>query len=51
MLYKDMYYRLFNAVTDAISAIEGGDVFRARKLLMDAQRKTEEMFIDGEEDF
>ena len=45
-LYKQMYYHLFNAVTDAIRSEtkEEADVF-----LKKAQIKTEDMYVSGEE--
>ena len=45
-LYKNMYYHLFNAVTDAIRSEtkEEADV-----ILKKAQIKTEDMYVSGEE--
>ncbi|MBQ7895843.1 MAG: hypothetical protein IJ364_04730 [Oscillospiraceae bacterium] len=44
-LYKQMYYKLFNAVTDAIEAIDKGELSPARDILVSAQQQTEELFI------
>lgn len=45
-LYKNMYYHLFNAVTDAIRSEtkEEADV-----ILKNAQIKTEDMYVNGKE--
>ena len=44
-LYKRMYYRLFNRVTDAISSKtkEEADI-----ILKNAQKETEEMYMNSE---
>lgn len=44
-LYKQMYYKLFNAVTDAIEAIDNGQASNCRDILVQAQQNTEETFI------
>ncbi len=41
-MYKKMYYKLFNAITDAI---EIDDKEKADEILKNAQIETEEMFI------
>lgn len=38
------YCVLFNAVTDALNALE-----RVRELLMSAQQEAEELYIEGED--
>ena len=43
--YKEMYYLLFNAVTDAIEALERTNYCFARNILSKAQRKTEELYL------
>ena len=43
-LYKQMYYKLFNAVTDAISLIET-EPTKAKNILISVQQETEEIFI------
>ena len=48
-LYKKMYLHLFNAITDALRALEEGRALDARRRLMDAQCETEEMYISYEE--
>ncbi len=41
-VYKDMYYRLFNYVTDAIRCTVDDET---RKILINAQKETEEMYL------
>ena len=43
--YQRMYTTLFNAVTDAVSCIQQGNSDRAEELLIQAQQKTEELYI------
>lgn len=38
------YFALFNAVTDAVNALE-----RVKELLLSAQQKAEELFLEGED--
>ena len=38
------YFALFNAVTDALNALE-----RVRELLLSAQQEAEELFLEGED--
>ena len=38
------YYVLFNAITDALNALD-----RVRELLMSAQQEAEELYIEGED--
>lgn len=49
-MYKKMYFRLFNAITDALGALEKGNIWDAKRLLMEAQCATEEMYISAEDD-
>lgn len=44
------YYMLFNAVTDAIAAMEAQNFGQARQILMQAQRNCEEWFLSQPED-
>ena len=46
-MYKKMYFRLFNVVTDAL---EENDIDKMREILKNGQIKTEEMYIEGDED-
>lgn len=47
-LYKKMYLTLFNAITDAIRAMEAEEYERAKRILIKAQQNTETLFIEGE---
>lgn len=47
--YQKMYTTLFNAFTTALELMEGGNVWQAKAVLMEAQKKTEEMYIEGEQ--
>ena len=45
-LYKNMYLKLFNSVTDALTALdEKDDAFKLSHILKQAQRECEEMYI------
>lgn len=45
--YQKMYTTLFNAFTDAVELLEENEVMKARRILMDAQREAEELYIGG----
>ena len=49
-VYKKMYLALFNAVTDALAALDRRDPTLARQLLVEAQRAAEETFLNEAED-
>ena len=49
-VYQKMYYTLFNAITDALAAMEQQNYGQARALLVDAQQQSEELFMDGDAD-
>ncbi|MBS1402056.1 MAG: hypothetical protein HPZ79_03620 [Oscillospiraceae bacterium] len=44
--FKKMYLCLFNAITGALRAIEKQDFARAQAILMQAQQRTEELYLD-----
>ena len=44
--YKKMYLTLFNAITDGLEALAKGDLLSAKQLLMAAQQKTEEIYME-----
>ena len=48
-MYSKMYYRLFNAVTDALEEMAQQNYGAARQILVAAQRDCEEIYLDGEE--
>ena len=45
--YQKMYTVLFNAITTALELMEGNEVMQVRWVLMEAQRETEELYIEG----
>ena len=47
--YKKAYLHLFNAVTDALVAMERHDYGPAEKILIQAQQTAEEMYISAED--
>lgn len=49
MDYEKLYFHLFNAVTDALRAIEQQNYGQASATLMAAQQETEELYMDEED--
>lgn len=49
-MYRKMYYTLFNAITDALEAMEQQNYGQARARLIAAQQQSEEIYLDGDED-
>ena len=49
-MYKKMYTRLFNAVTDALAYMGEQNWGIAREVLMEAQQVCEEIYIEKEEE-
>ena len=47
--YKDLYFHLFNAITDALNALEAQNFGQAADLLRRAQQQTEELYLDAED--
>ena len=47
--YQKMYTTLFNAITDAVEKIQQRNCAAAEKILIQAQQKTEELYISAEE--
>ena len=50
MGYQKLYFMLFNAVTDAIRHLEKKDAVRAWEVLLRAQQRAEELFLEEEEE-
>ena len=48
-LYKKLYLKLFNAVTEAIALVDEGRPMTAKDVLIMAQQDCEELFISQEE--
>lgn len=44
-LYEKMYYQLFNAVTDALNALERRNYGQAEEILKAAQQEGEEIYL------
>jgi hypothetical protein len=44
-LYRELYYLLFNRITDAIWALDEGKTEGAREILCQAQRDAEERYL------
>jgi len=47
--YQKLYTLLFNACTDAITAMDHMDFGTAKNLLMAAQQQAEELYLEAEE--
>ena len=48
-MFKRMYLRLFNRITDALRALDAGDVERTRQILIAAQQECEARYVEAEE--
>ncbi len=46
MIYKKMYITLFHGITDALVALDENDPDSAKELLIYAQHRAEELYID-----
>lgn len=44
--YEKMYYHLFNAVTDALNALEQKNYGQAEEILKAAQQESEEIYLE-----
>lgn len=49
-LYKDLYFKLFAVMADAVEALEKGELEYARKILIAAEQEAEEIVISAEEE-
>ena len=45
--FERLYHIHFNAMTDALRKLEAGEPLEAARLLMEAQRRTEELYIEA----
>ncbi len=43
--FEKLYHIMFNAATDAVNELDGGNTGKARETLVDAQRLAEETYI------
>ena len=48
-LYKNLYFHLFNQITDALEAMEKQNYGEARDILMRAQQEAEERYLNAGE--
>jgi len=48
MDYQKAYSLLFNAITDALEAMEAQNFGQAQQALVSAQQQTEELYMDSE---
>ena len=49
-IYRKMYSRLFNRVTDVIAVLETEGETEAKQRLIQAQLETEELYLSSEEE-
>ena len=47
--YKTLYFKLFNAITDALEAMEEENFGQAKQILRQAQINAEETYLDQTE--
>ena len=45
-LYKQLYFYLFNKVSDSIELLRSGEAEKATEILISAQQAAEEMYIN-----
>ncbi len=45
-LYKQLYFYLFNKVSDSIELLRSGETEKATEILISAQQAAEEMYIN-----
>lgn len=45
--YETMYHIMVNASEDAIAMLQIGDVWDAKRILAEAERKAEELYIEN----
>lgn len=50
MDYQALYYKLFNAFTNILEALEAQNYGQAKALLIAAQQESEQLYIDAEKD-
>ena len=49
-IYKKMYYRLFNGITDALTEMERQNYGAAAEILRQSQIDSEEIYLDAEDE-
>ena len=48
-LYRELYFKLFGVLADAVELLEAGNVWDAKRLLIRAQQEAEQRYIETEE--
>lgn len=48
-MYRELYYQLFNSITDALEQMKKMNFGLAEEILQTAQIKAEEKYIQGED--
>lgn len=48
--FSELYYYLFNRITDALTALDAGDAKAARDILAEAQMVAEERYVSASEE-
>lgn len=46
--FETLYFKLFNSMTDAISAIKAMDFGKAKDILIHAQQETEALYVNND---
>ncbi|MBO4914734.1 MAG: hypothetical protein J5449_05950 [Oscillospiraceae bacterium] len=47
--YEKLYHLMVSAAEDALELLEKGNIWDAKRLLIDAEQKAEEQYIEGVE--
>lgn len=47
--YEYLYHLMVAASEDAIAALEGGNVWDAKRILIDAEQRAENLYVDDRE--
>ena len=46
--YEKLYHLMVGAAEDALTALETGNIWDAKRVLLEAEQKAEDMYIDAE---
>ncbi len=49
-LYRELYYRLFGVMSDAVESLENREPIAAKRMLISALREAEERVLASEEE-
>ena len=47
--YEKLYHLMVNAAEDALAALENANIWDAKRILIDAERRAEELYIQSAE--